>query len=262
MPIEIVEWPADPECSGNQWSIADVDTLAHLTALVLVGRVHHVARILAGSQPHAAVAPGVLKDRLRAMLFPAPGSDPWHRDGWLFEVISWIAARISAGDGDVMLDPHTRSTQQGIDSLRISFDHAERRISRATIYEYKCTENPRAKFRDEVLPAFQEYESGARDNELLQAAVGLLQQMALSDEEQIQTYDQMLNDRPLAFQAALTVTPEQYETEKCVALFKGFSSLTAAAEDRIGDTLPLEDVRAWFANFAARVWAKIELSNV
>ena len=32
--------------------------------------------------------------------------------------------------------------------------------------------------------------------------------------------------------------------------------------DRLGDTFPLADIRGWFAAFAARVWGKIETSDV
>ena len=31
---------------------------------------------------------------------------------------------------------------------------------------------------------------------------------------------------------------------------------------RFGDTFPLEDIRSWFAEFAAVVWSKIEEFNV
>ena len=80
--------------------------------------------------------------------------------------------------------------------------------------------------------------------------------------ELIAVYDRLLQDRPLTFQAALTVTPTPYDTPSCVALYTGYAALTPQIETRLGDTFPLPQIRPWFEAFAQRVWAKIEAGNV
>jgi hypothetical protein len=262
MPINVVHLPAEPQCGGNQWVVRDFDQLANLAALVLLGRAQHAVRILEGAQRNVAMVPARLKARLQRDLFPADDADPWHRDGLLFEIICWIVARIGAGPNDVISDPHLKSTQQGTDALKVTFDPALRSLIRSTIYEYKCTSRARRLFKKQVLIAFLEYFEGARDDQLSQITISLLGRFGLTDAEQLVAYQALVFDRPLAFQAAMTVTPEEFPANKCVKLFKNFSDLPVSLEARFGDTFPLPDIRKWFDLFAAAVWAKIEAGNV
>jgi hypothetical protein len=84
----------------------------------------------------------------------------------------------------------------------------------------------------------------------------------LTPTEHTALYDRLVQVHPLAFQAALTVTPSLFGTPQCVALFAGYTGITPSIDDRLGDTFPLVHIRNWFANFAALVWAKIEAFDV
>lgn len=262
MPINIIDFPAIPECGGTQWSVVDEDQLAKLTALVLVGRSHLAERILDGAQNQAPMAPAALKENLRLQLFPAAGPPTFHRDGLLFEIICWIVAHITSGPNEVVSEPHLASTTQGLDTLKVKFDPATRNVELAVIYEQKCTENARQLFLSQVLPAFRKWMSGIRDSELLQATIGLMRRFNLTDDEYVRVYDRLIKDRPLAFRAALTVNPEPFSSAQCVALFAGYIGLTPTIDDRNGDTFPLADIRTWFAAFSNKVWAAIEAPNV
>jgi hypothetical protein len=169
---------------------------------------------------------------------------------------------MTAGPYEVVSEPHLSSTSQGLDTIKMSFDPVSRNVQSAVIYEQKCTDNARALFLAQVLPAFKNWISGVRDNELLQATIGLLQRFNLTDDEHIRIYDRLLQDRPLAFRAALTVNPNPFSAAQSLALFAGYSAITPALESRYGDTFPLDDIRPWFAAFADRVWQKIEAANV
>ncbi len=50
MPVNVVDFPAAPECGGTQWVVANEDQLATLVGTVLVGRAQHAARVLQGAQ--------------------------------------------------------------------------------------------------------------------------------------------------------------------------------------------------------------------
>jgi hypothetical protein len=245
MPVTVTNFPADPECGGGQWAITDEDTLTHLTALVLVGRARQAARVLQGTQPDAAIAGPQLKVRLRAKLLVQGEQAIWHRDGLLFEIIAWLVAEMTAQPNEAVSEPHLSSTQQGLDTIKIEFDPAARNIVRAVIYEQKCTDHARQLFLARVLPEFKKWLSGVRDNELLQIAIALLQRFNLSDDERQKAYDRLAQDRPLAFQASLTVTPTSFGTAQCVGLFTGYAALTPNIADRLGDTLPLQAIRPW-----------------
>jgi hypothetical protein len=262
MPITIIDFPADPECDGIQWTVDDIDELAMLTALVLIGRSQHVAKILTGTHRRGVAISPALKDRLRAQLFPGAGAAIWHRDGLLFEIICWIVACMTAEPNEVISDPHLQSTEQGVDTLKLTFDPTSRVIARAIICEQKCSNHARAKFRKEVLPAFRAWFRGDRDNQLAQAAGGLLRGFALTHEEHVAAVDRLIQVRPLVFQAALTVKPSTFEKKKCVSLFKGFKDVTPTLQHRLGHTFPLAEIRPWFAAFAAKVWQQIEALNV
>jgi hypothetical protein len=259
MVVTVVDRPAEPHCSGLQWSVADLDALATLCALVLVGRAQHAARVLGGTLLLPMPTPATMRTQIRSELFPAVGTPTFHRDGLLFEIICWLVARQQALPNELISEPHTKATQQGVDTIKVRFDEAVRQLVKTTIYEYKCTTNARAQFRDHVIPAFRRYFDGARDPQLTQAAIALLERYELTDQEQAIVYSVLVNDRPLAFQAALTVQPEVFPENLCIALFDDYANVTPTREDRFGDTLPLQDVRAWFADLAGRIWDKINV---
>jgi hypothetical protein len=262
MPVTVTNFPANPECGGAQWSVADEDMLAHLTALALVGRARQAARVLRGAHAGAAITGEQLKARLRAKLLVQGDQAIWHRDGLLFEIVAWLVAEMTAQPNEVVSEPHLSSTQQGLDTIKIQFDPVARDIVRAVIYEQKCTDHARRLFLAKVLPEFKKWLSGVRDNELLQIATALLQRFNLTDHQLQKAYDRLAQDRPLAFQVSLTVTPNPFGTAECVELFAGYTELTPNIADRLGDTLPLHAIRPWFEAFAKKVWAVIEAANV
>ena len=50
---------------------------------------------------------------------PRTGYPRWQRDGFIFEAISWIAARQACGERALLEDPHVSATSQGLDGLMI-----------------------------------------------------------------------------------------------------------------------------------------------
>ena len=258
MPLTVVDWPAIPQCDGSQWFVGDLNQLAKLTALVFVGRAQHAAEILNGSQALPAMVPAKFKGILKQRLVLPPGAYKAHRDGLLFETICWLVARGNSSPNEAITDPHRRATQQGADMIKVSFDPVARVLEGATVYEYKCTSHARRRFAKEVLPAFREYLDAERDDQLSQTTLALLSSFNLNEQEQASAYERLLGNRPLSFQAALTVTPDQFPTVKCTKLFKGFDLLPVAQANRIGDTFPLADMRLWFDVFALAVWGHID----
>lgn len=257
MPITFNPMSALPQCEGEQWSVVVPDELAQLVALVLVGQSFHAALILEGTQLATPKITTTLKDSLDKDLHPTTETGIEHRDGLLFEIICWVAAR-KGKTGDEKIDnSHLKATNQGTDGVKVTVDPAIKMLTKATVYEYKCTIHARQKFQSQVLKSFREYISGKRDNQLAQAVLALLEGYGFNGFELKTAYDTLIQTRPLAFEAALTVSPSLYPAEKCIALFKDYDSLQVALNVRGGNTLPLDDVRAWFADFSDRVWARI-----
>lgn len=253
-----------PHCLGSIWTVADADGLAEVCAEILIGRALHAAMILDGVQPVGTppIISAALKEKLRLELHPQTDAKIWHRDGLLFEIISWIAARLTATANEAISDPHLKATNQGTDCIKVTINTAARTLARATIYEYKCTTNWRQLFSQDVLAAFREYESGERDNQLAQAAITLLIGLGFTPAERSAAYDELVRARPLAYQASLTVAPSNFDANQRLALFAGYDTIAGDVATRGGNTMPLDDVRGWFAGFSALVWAKIEAFDV
>lgn len=261
--INAIDQTVEELCGGSQWIVDDIQKLSTLTAIAMIGRARQAGNILDGSEQGSVTASAALKARLKRVLILEEGKDPWHRDGLLFETICWLIARTGVSSSEIISDPHRRATQQGADTVKVVFDPERRELLHITVYEQKCSDSPRAKFRDEVIPAFEDWITGSRDDELLQIAVGLLDRYALTDEESKQAYVRIaLAPRPLAFRAALTVSPGALSIVERKKLFKGYDKLAVAAQARFGDTFPLADIRDWFNTFAAMVWTEIEQFDV
>jgi hypothetical protein len=84
-------------CHGWSWEIHDEDQLVEDVARVALGQYRHVERILAGVTGGAPVARAEHVADARAKLSVDPDGSPYRRDGWVFQVISWIAAHQCKG---------------------------------------------------------------------------------------------------------------------------------------------------------------------
>ncbi len=102
--------------------------------------------VVGGALLLPAPTPAAMQAQIRNELLPATGTPTFHRDGLLFEIICWLVARQQALPNEVISEPHTKATQQGVDTIKVHFDEAARQLIKATIYEYKCTTNARAQF--------------------------------------------------------------------------------------------------------------------
>ena len=127
------------------------ELLAKLIAIIAMGQAKHAARIITEFLP---AEPPLKFDALREDAkqrlsvtgnTPAEARKPrrWHRDGLMFEAISWIAAKQCATAGVLMKDPHMSATTQGLDGLMIELDEQGKTVVRATILEDKCSNSPR-----------------------------------------------------------------------------------------------------------------------
>lgn len=258
MILAITNHAAEPHCGGLQWTVSDLDGLANLIAAVLQGRAADAAGVIAGATLLALPTAAQMKAQIRAELFPGPGPKIYHRDGLLFEIICWIVALDRAEAGEIISQPHTKATQQGMDTFKVAWNDVTRSLTAATVYEYKCTTGGRAIFRSQVMKAFKAYYEGKRDSQLVQEAIALLAGFNLNDLERAAAYKAIIYDRPLKFDAALTVQPPPFDGVACVDLFDHFSNLGERGQ-RQGSTMPLDDVRQWFEDLAALVWIKIDV---
>jgi hypothetical protein len=152
----------DADCVGERWKAANEPTLARLIAIMAMGQAAYAGHILETLAPaDPAISTPQLRAEARIKLTveepkktPRGGYPRWQRDGLIFEAISWLAAR-QAYPGVLLQTPHVSATSQGLDGLMIELKEDKTGISRTTIFEDKCTDDPRGTFLGKVVPEFK-----------------------------------------------------------------------------------------------------------
>jgi hypothetical protein len=98
------------------------------------------------------------------MLTVPDGEDPWHRDGWVFQCVSWIVAAESRVGP--LRPPQMSHAEKGFDGLQLQLSSDSSRLVRVLVFEDKATENPRKTVRDKIWPELKALEAGDKDNAL------------------------------------------------------------------------------------------------
>jgi len=259
--------PIDANCGGERWVIEDADRLARLIAIVAMGQAMHAANIIHELQPASpAFTHKALFDAARRQLRIVGKTEEkkdasrWQRDGFLFEAISWVAARQSSAPNTYLKDPHLKSTTQGIDGLMIEMDGAKAEVTRATIFEDKCSNEPRTMFRDEVLRTFKDHHRNSRAPELVSTAATLIEQSGLLGSAAVAAASRVLDLAYRRYLAALTVAQKDDTPTRRQAIFKDYDELDAIGQQqRIGASLIVNgDLRENFDDLAARTIAVLD----
>lgn len=164
----------DDLCHGWSWEIDDEDELIDQVARIAVGQYRHIARILAGlrSGPPTTSAEHVA-DAV-AKLSPDSDGSTWRRDGWIFQIISWIAAQHNK-DAAITRALHIRKADHGFDGLQLELSADGASISAAAICEDKATDDPRKTITGKVWPEIEKFEANERITELTHDVTSLLE---------------------------------------------------------------------------------------
>lgn len=230
------------------------DDLAEQIARVALGQSRHVQRILAGadlgpSPTTASAADGAIR------LLTVVGADPWHRDGWLFQIISWIAA-IRADSSAIIRAPHMILAHKGFDGLQLEVDGSTGAVVAAIIFEDKATDNPRSTIRDEVWPDFRKLEAGDRENVLTAEVTALLQtQPAIDPDAAIQN---IIWKSVRSYRVSVTVGDTHSSEGGRKRLFKGYDEIAGGPlARRRGETLYVANLRVWMDEIAKKAIAAV-----
>jgi len=255
----------DDLCHGWEWSVDNIDVLAERVARVALGQYRHVAQILEGLNVAAPAAKAAYAGDALAKLKVAKNGDPWQRDGWLFQVISWIAANQQKMDS-ALAPPHIFHAHKGFDGMQLELSDDRKSVTAVIVFEDKATEDARATIRDDVWPDIAKFEEGKRIAELTHEATALLEtQQHLYPELQIDdAIDRILWQEARRYRVSITIDDTHAKEPDRRRLFKDFDT-SAAGEviRRRAETMHFDDLRDWMDKFAALVATKIkELAGV
>lgn len=260
--------PIDAHCTGDRWSACDEAQLAALIAIITMGQAVYAAYILKELIPATPrfVHEDIRREAKIRLTVQEDGRKPrigyprWQRDGFIFEAISWIAARQEIGEFAFLTYPHVSATSQGLDALMIELSEDKSKIVMTTVFEDKCTENPRETFLQKVIPAFLDRHENKRSAELVSAASALLS-MAGIDGAAAADLSAAVMDRNLRrYRAAFALTREHDSQDARKKLFKGYSALDGISmKQRVGASLIISgQLREWFDALASRAIAQLD----
>lgn len=252
----------DKNCIGLRWFAQDEKQLAGLIAIVAMGQALFAANILKNLLPASpAFKNSHLCREAKIKLtvqedgkLPRTGYPQWQRDGFIFEVISWIAARQNQSALVLLQAPHISATSQGLDGLMIELNADKSKVLATTVFEDKCSDNPRGTFRDKVMPAFLARHRNERSAEMVAAAAALLHAAGIDEASAVEIAAAVMDTDKRSYRAAFALTTEHDSQSQRTKLFNGYEALDGLSkEQRVGAGLIVSGkLRDWFDSLAAQ----------
>ncbi|MBT1674267.1 MULTISPECIES: hypothetical protein [Curtobacterium] len=246
---------------GRIWEPQDLEGLSRAIADLALGQCAHVEAILRTAAPwHPISASYAVDAAIKSLTVPA-GKDPWHRDGWVFQFISWIVA-IEESPA-LTRAPQMDQASKGFDGFQLELDPITGRVKRAVVFEDKATDSPRDTVREKVWPEFEDIEAGHR-HPAIATEIGALLRGRWSTDEIIEIVDRIMRTPDgLAYRASLTAGSYHVQSAGFNGLFDGFeSSVSGDRLRRQGNVLEVEDLRSWMDSLCDRAIALLEASLV
>ena len=242
---------------GSDWPVTDEDTLAELIAKIALGQYRHVLRILEGTSAPLSFPTNSIKAGAIRLLTAHSSQQPFHRDGWVFQAISWIAAHLQDAN-TIKSAPHMIPADKGFDGLHLRLDHRAEKVESVTVCEDKATTRPRAVVREEVWPDFCRLDSGTRDNEIVAQASTLLASTPNIDPDQ--AVQEMLWDRVRSYRISITIDDGENSDSGRRMLFMGYEQAVkgAAVQRRRAETLYQKNLRSWIQQLADKAIAVVK----
>lgn len=253
-------------CHGHGWIVEDVDLLAERVARVAMGQYRHVAKVLEGLNVVAPKGSTAHAANAIAKMQVAKNGDPWQRDGWIFQIISWIAANQHKTESVVLKPPHIFHAHKGFDGMQLEVSADGKSVSAVVIFEDKASEDPRKTIREDVWPAIAKLEAGQRVAELTHEAAGLLeaQQHLYPDLNVDEAIDRIFWQEARRYRVSITIGDVHKEDADRARLFSDYD--TTAKGDvirRRAETMHFDKLRDWMDEFAGLVIKKLnELGDV
>lgn len=259
MPIILTPFTEEDCYFGSTWQVVDEEELARQIAVIALGYSHHVQKILKGTGVYDADYPADGIDSA-VQLLTVEGDDPSHRDGWLFQAMSWIAA-IRENPSAKLAAPHMQHADKGFDGLQIEIDNATGRVKCAVIFEDKATINPRKTITRSdkgVWKEFRELEEGLRFSFFTAQVLAVVRAETNLDPDE--TIKEVLWKEARHYRLSITVNAPHSDEQGRKRLFKGYDQIVSGdLKRRRAETFYQDDIRIWLASLAEK--AKLKLSG-
>lgn len=261
--IRLVECTHESLCCGYRWEILHEDALAHLVAWTMQGHYWHAEKVLHQlHDPVLKTMPTAQLQVIKSLTLPQGTGNVtirWHRDGLLFQHISWVAAQIESEGKIATSMPHMRPADKGFDALLIPLNDQRAALSGLLFCEDKASDNPRNLITQSVWPEILSIEAGNRDAELTGEISTILRAHNVSNLNEVLTDICWLNQK--AYRVSLTISPAEDLDDARRKLFEDYEKKApGTVSRRRAETLRLQNLRSWMDGFATRVINSIQAS--
>jgi len=259
MPYSYSRTDHKPLCYETEFVVNDFKKLAQQVGLLLLGKHRHVSSILADKHKTIPSSTDVMIDRAQIQLTVNTEIERWKRDGWLFQMMTWISLRVEqAGINLISQAPHTNPAQHGIDGLAVVLTSTNR-IKTIIIAEDKYTENPRSTLKDKVWPEFMLFEKGEFDSQLVTIITMLLGNLDDDEIDKIIENDVYKNSNRI-YRAGITPLHTHSNAKKRKKLFKGYDKCVTGPNQirREALTFYQPNIRTWMDDFSTEIFAYLE----
>ena len=257
-----------PLVIDDDYEVIDKQQLAEWIAIMMLGQYGHIYMIIEKLSPTETPSNNALIDYMLSKLNVPDDNDTLieHRDGWLFQMMSWLALNIKlhADYPDCtihMVAPHDAPAKHGIDGLAMVVT-ADNKIERIVITEDKCTTGPRDFVRDKVLPEFVEYEKHVYDNKLISELTQFVNP-ATHPDLYIALSPSFVNHENWTYRIGITRKDCHDSDNGRKVLFKGYdSAVHGNVERRKGASVNQPDLRNWMQDLSVRIATVLESKKV
>lgn len=254
MPYSYSQTDHDPLCHETEIIVNDQKKLAAQVGLLLLGKHRHVASILAAKHSSVTASTNVMIDRAQRQLNISTDNERWSRDGWLFQMMTWISMRLeNPGIHLISQAPHTNPAQHGIDGLTIVLTSSNT-IKALIIGEDKYTENPRPTIRDDVWPEFALFEKGEFDSQLV-TQISMLLGNLNDNEIDAMIENDIYKTSNRVYRAGITPLASHTTVQLRKRLFKDYDKCIPGSNRarRQALTFSPPDIRKWMDDFSADI---------
>lgn len=260
MPFSYKNCDCSPLVFDREFDIHDEDLLAEYVGRIVLGHFSHIKRII---NSLSTVFPNIADNDIdlainRLQSIGKKDKDIEKRDGWVFQMISWLALfKENVGKKFYCQQPHDAPAQHGLDGVALTLS-SKSEIECITITEDKCTENHRVVI-PQIWLEFKEFENGDHNNKLVSRLSALIEHLDEGDVLAANQNDIYRNEFR-KYRVGINRN-DSYETEpKRKKLFKGYDGCVLGDDPhrRFASTLHKNDIRDWMESFCVKVIEYLE----
>lgn len=261
-PIRIIEMDCSPLVVDYGYEVTNKDLLADWIADLCLGHYRQIRKIIENMDPKMPITEeDAIDDIVSKLDLPANASDKkiYRRDGWLFEMMSWLALNIDLHnkidkEKFFMAPPHTAPGEHGLDGLAVVLDD-KKMLSSIIITEDKCTSEPEKILENQVYPGLAKLEKGGSKNRIVTIVTSLIE--SVDEGSVIDTIqDDIAKQDYRKYRIGITRLAQHGSREGRIELFSNYDKIISGeGKRRRASSVFVGEVRLWMADLSTKVVA-------